>query len=233
MKRGKEREGSGETIYPKFASSRSATGYTLICPLGNLSTPNAQPLLLASSWPSTSFPATPSTPIPTNPILPLSLFLSSAPFSRSAKPRSLTGILNTGDSSVFFSATLIPFPPPINIHCASLSFSPFLPSLSLPPSSPFLFPSIPSFFPSRFSCIPSTRVETPVHFPCRQCKENIQISRSLSSPTRENRSKRGDCDVVFVEREEGRGGGIASTLTRPSDKGLRVLQRGTYALVIL
>lgn len=139
MKRGKEREGSGETIYPKFASSRSATGYTLICPLGNLSTPNAQPLLLASSWPSTSFPATPSTPIPTNPILPLSLSLSSAPFSRSAKPRSLTGILNTGDSSVFFSATLIPFPPPINIHCASLSFSPFLLSLSLslPPSFSF------------------------------------------------------------------------------------------------
>lgn len=144
MKRGKEREGSGETIYPKFASSRSATGYTLICPLGNLSTPNAQPLLLASSWPSTSFPATPSTPIPTNPILPLSLFLSSAPFSRSAKPRSLTGILNTGDSSVFFSATLIPFPPPINIHCASLSFSPFLPSLSLSPSF-FFLPFLLSF----------------------------------------------------------------------------------------
>lgn len=144
MKRGKEREGSGETIYPKFASSRSATGYTLICPLGNLSTPNAQPLLLASSWPSTSFPATPSTPIPTNPILPLSLSLSSAPFSRSAKPRSLTGILNTGDSSVFFSATLIPFPPPINIHCASLSFSPFLPFLSLSPSF-FFLPFLLSF----------------------------------------------------------------------------------------
>lgn len=67
VKRGNEREDSGETIYPKFASSRLATGYTLICPLGNLSTPNAQPLLLVSSWFSTSFPATPS--IPTNPIL--------------------------------------------------------------------------------------------------------------------------------------------------------------------
>lgn len=152
MKRGNEREGSGETIYPKFASSRSATGYTLICPLGNLSTPNAQPLLLASSWPSTSFPATPSTPIPTNPILPL----SPTPFSRSAKPRSLTGILNTGDSSVFFSATLIPFPlvPPINIHGApSFSFLFPLLSPSLPPSSPLLFPSVRLLFVSPFSFV--------------------------------------------------------------------------------
>lgn len=35
---GTEERGYGETIYPKFASSRSATGYTLICPRGNLST---------------------------------------------------------------------------------------------------------------------------------------------------------------------------------------------------
>ena len=105
MKRGNEREGSGETIYPKFASSRLATGYTLICPLGNLSTPNAQPLLLASSWSSTSFskqPLQPRSP-------PTPFFSVSHLFSRSAKPRSLTGILNTGDSSVFFSIPPISF----------------------------------------------------------------------------------------------------------------------------
>lgn len=93
-----------ETIYPKFASSRLATGYTLIRPHGNLSTPT----LLSTSLPP------PSPPFRSSPATSIHPFFCprneggiqhwppSLAMKKSAKPRSLTGILNTDDSSVIF-----------------------------------------------------------------------------------------------------------------------------------
>lgn len=194
--------GTGETIYPKFASSRLATGYTLICPLGNLSTPNAQPLLLVSSWSSAAFPATPSTSIPTNLLL-----LFSHLFSRSAKPRSLTGILNTGDSSVFLQALslslsnslsllislitrislllshLASFPSPTNFRRVFLSF--FEP--------PSLSVNLEHLLPQRGSIV---SVETLARFPSRQCVNvpvaysAVQCSPVYVLPLKEGRTRR-------------------------------------------
>lgn len=78
-----------KTIYPKFASPLSS-GYTLICPSHNLSAPNGTPFLTAfgAATPTVFSFASRSAPLSPN-----------SPAHPGAKPRSLTGILNTGDSS--------------------------------------------------------------------------------------------------------------------------------------
>lgn len=105
--RTKER-GYGETIYPKFASSRSATGYTLICPRGNLSTATLLQRRFHHHHHHHYYYhhhlfVRPLQPRSTVPPFPHSLTSTAAFFSRdeeNAKPRSLMGILNTDDSAL-------------------------------------------------------------------------------------------------------------------------------------
>lgn len=103
---GTEERGCGETIYPKFASSRLATRYTLICPRGNLSTATLLQRRFHHHhhhhyyYHHHLFGRT-LQPRSAVPLFPHSLTSTAAFFSRDEeKPRSLMGILNTDNSAL-------------------------------------------------------------------------------------------------------------------------------------